>query len=368
MAEQFDLNTPPSDDAPSERERVLRDFGKDFSENKREADARQDRPKDDRKPDAPVDGKDARDAAAPQRPRDEKTGKFAPKPEPFEGFSKLDPKVQDQWNALARERDRYKNDYSAVAGRLPGAQREVESLRARLQQQNPTQRDQIKTQAKLDAYFETPAWKDHESRFPEEAAAQRGALQATIDDLTSKVTDSANPLNQKVQQLESRLGELDAKERIAVARKAMGDLSERHPEWMKIAGWEDDDGNYIPDLARRQWHPWFSAWKESLPTPMQRTYDQLLDTMDVDSIDYVLSHFKRDVQAAQGEQGQSGQARQGDDLAQRRAEALRDTSPRPSPSGADSPKTLFDKRGNADEGRMAVLDRYYDTFKAGQRL
>jgi len=340
-----------------ERERVLRDFGKDFSEGRKPGESAERPEKVDSKPEQAPET--ATDVQADTRARDEK-GKFAPKPEPFEGFSKLDPKIQEQINALQKERDRYKGDYAAVAGRLPGVQREVETLRARLQQPQTTEQ-KTQTQVDINDLLKSEKWKLYESRYPEDAEGVRSGFQEMMNNLVSRFSDSANPLNEKVQQIESRLGELDARELKAKGREIMTQLSEKHPEWMKIAGWEDDDGNLIPDDGRRKWHPWFQAWKDSLPTLMQRNYDQMTSSMDVQAIDYVLSHFKRDVEAAQSQQGT-------DELSQRRAEALRDTSPRPSRSGSEPSNNPFENRNDADADRKAILDRYLKTYQAGQRI
>jgi hypothetical protein len=370
MPEPLETNTEPSSSPPSERSQVLRDFGKDFFEGKGESSTDEDSTA----AETPREYSD--DENSPQSegnvgerpgksPRDGKTGQFKaqPKSEPFEGFSDLPEAAQERFRRLTGDLERTRQEYSAVAGRLGPMQNAIDSMRVRLQQPNQTNAERT---AKVDAFLNSDKWKNFQARYPEDADGVADALRATAENLRTEFNNSSQPLNDKIERLESRLGELDAKERIAHARGVISGLDETHPEWRQIAGWVDNDGNTVSDMAKRVWHPWFTAWKETLPTHVRKGYENVMDhSTDVDSIRYVLDHFKSAVEQAQRDQGYDPNAEPADDLTQRREQALRDPSPRPSRPGAESVPHTFE-RGGEPTNRTAILDRFYTRFKAGQ--
>ena len=307
---------------------------------------------------------DGKTAGKSDKPRDE-TGKFAPAPEPFEGFNDLDPKIQKQFKNLQQEKTKYQNDFATLQGRVPVLQRELGRLQQQLEAPKQTQGQ---GQKKVDEYLKSEKFKDYESRFPEDALAIREGLQQTVDQLRSEFADSGKPVTDKVAQLEARLGDYERERQFEAAQRESDRLTEMHPEWKRIAGWEDDDGNVISDPGSRKWHPWFDAWKSGLPVSVRASYDQLLGQASAESIGYVLTQFKRDVQAhldASGQQRQDSPVES--EVAERRSEALRDISPRPSRSGADTPIPTFNGSGGADD-RAAVIAHFYPDFKAGRKL
>lgn len=312
---------------------------------------------------------DGKAAGKSDKPRDE-TGKFAPAPEPFEGFNDLDPKIQKQFKNLQTEKTRYQNDFATLQGRVPGLQRELTRLQQQLEAPKQTQGQ---SQKKVDEYLKSEKFKDYESRFPEDALAIREGLQQTVDQLRSEFADSGKPVTDKIAQLEARLGDYEREKQFEAAQRESDRLNEEHPEWKLIAGWErevrDENGKtsivQVDDPKQREWHPWFKAWKDRLPFSVRQSYDNLLSEASAESISYVFTQFKRDVQAHLDASGQQRQDAPESDIAERRSEALRDFSPRPSRSGAESPVPTFN--GNADSERAAAL-RFYDDWKAGRKL
>jgi hypothetical protein len=369
---------------------LLDEAYKDFSSGKRErdipssptaqerdkkAEAPNDAPRPD-KPSQPAEdgaasaaGKsDGKAAGKSDKPRDE-TGKFAPAPEPFEGFNDLDPKIQRQFKNLKQERDKFQNDYKAVEGRLQPLQREYQRLQQQLEAPKQTS---IQGQKKVDDFLTSDEFKDFADRYPQDALGIKKGLQETVDQLRSEVADSSKPLAEKLTQVEAKLGEYERERKDAAARKEMDRLSEIVPNWKLIAGWEreTEDGQIEPvhDRSQHVWHPWFAKWLEGLPHVARQAYDRMLQEASADSIGHVFSLFQRDVEAYQRANGQtvddaSGQS----EVQERRSEALRDISPRPSRSGADTPIPTFNGSGGADD-RAAVIAHFYPDFKAGRKL
>lgn len=304
---------------------------------------------------------DGKAAGTGTKPRDE-TGKFAPAPEPFEGFNDLDPKVQKYFKNLQSSHNKLQNDYSAVAGRVQPLQREMQRLQQQLEapKQAPGQ-----GQKQVNDFLKSDKFKDYESRFPEDAQAIREGFQNVVDHFSSQLADSGKPLADDLAQVKAKLGEYEQERRNEAARKETDRLNEAHPDWKHIAGWVDDDGNDVSEPNARKWHPWFTAWQNGLPSSVRSSYDRLLAEASAESIGYVLTQFKRDVMAHEEASGQKRPDAPESDVAERRSEQLRDISPRPSRSGADQPLPHMNGGGG---DRAAFLAQYYDKWKAGQKL
>lgn len=352
-AEQVELNLEP------DREEILKQFGEQFRSGVKEregnepgppAEAGRPAPGSDApvKTDAPV----ARDTGGN---RDAAVAK--PAPEPFAGFNDLKPEMQAEFRRMQGERDYLKGQHASLIGRVPGLQREVETLRQQLArpQANVTQANVAASLKKFEEY---------KARFPEDAEA----IQELTDNLQSKLANSTNPLTDKVAQLEARVSEYDAKVRGDAAQREADRLSTEHPDWRRIAGWEDDQGNYIADPKARQWHPWFTSWKSQLPAEIQADYDAKLSQPNSVLIGHVLSHFERDVKQHMAASGDSPPAAGATDVSQRRSDALRDISPRPSRSGSEPAASTPFSGQPGDADRQAVLDQFYKDFKAGRKL
>lgn len=306
------------------------------------------------KPDgkASVTGDKARDEA----------GKFAPKPEPFEGFKDLDPKIQSQFKRLLGEKEQALNNFNSLQGQVPAMRREVQNLRNQLSKPQ-TVETKDKVQASLDKF---EAFK---ARYPEDAEGVQQLVDTIRQEVADKLATQDPKLTDEVAQLRDKVSEYDRERQSQAAQREADRLSDEHPAWRQIAGWEDDDGNVVPDEpGKRQWHPWFTAWKKGLPPSVQTAYDRLLAEASADSIGHVLSHFERDAQTVMDTSGQETPDVAEGDVAQRRAEQLRDISPRPSRSGSE-PAAQNPMNGNRRElTREAVLAQFYEPFKAGRTL
>ena len=370
MSGQLEKDDEVGTSEPSRAE-VLDKLGKDFSSGKLSSQVN-DAPRSDKPPAA--DGKpaeagtvdaagksDGKAAGTGDKVRDDQ-GKFAPKPEPFDGFKDLDPKVQSQFKRLLGEKEQALNNYNALTGRIPAMQREVQNLRAQLSKPQ-TAEAKDKVQASLEKFDAFAA------RYPEDAEGVKQLVDAVRQEVQDKLTQPAPELTEKVAQLEDKLSEYDRKEQARAAQREADRLSDEHPAWRQIAGWEDDNGEPVPE-TKRQWHPWFSAWKKGLPPSVQKAYDHLLEEASADSIGHVLTHFERDAQTVMDSSGQTqSDVSDTGDVAQRRAEQLRDISPRPSRSGSEPAATQPFMNGNQRElSREAVLAQFYDKFKAGRTL
>lgn len=353
-AEPAELNLEP------DREEVVKQFSEQFRSGVRES-AESNKPGI-----APETGRSDPAVAAPAKTdasvagdpggnRDAAPAK--PAPEPFAGFNELKPEQQAEFRRVLGERDYLKSQHASLIGRVPAMQREVETLRQQLARpQTPV------TQANVAASLEK--FKEYESRFPEDAAA----IRELTDSLQSQLANSTNPLTDKVAQLEARVSEYDAKVRGEAAQREADRLTTEHPNWRYVAGWEDAQGNYVADPGQRQWHPWFTAWKNQLPAEIRADYDAKLDQPNSVLIGHVLSHFERDVQPYLENGGQQAPASTATDVSQRRSDALRDISPRPSRSGSEPAASTPFSGQPGDANRRAIIDQFYGDFKAGRTL
>ena len=368
MSGQLEKDDEIQGSEPSRAE-VIEKLSKDFSSGKSaeqvadHASGRNKPPAGTEKPAAagtaePAGKPGGQEAGASDKPRDE-TGKFAPKPDPFAGFSELDPKVQKEFKRLLGEKEQLNNNYNSLMGQVPAMRREVQNLRNQLAKPQ-TAEQQTKVQASLDKF---EAFK---ARYPEDAEG----VQQLVDSIRQEVTAKLAPppeLTEKVAQLQDKVSEYERERQIAAAQREADRLAEDHPEWKVIAGWEDDNGNPVP-TEKQTWHPWFTAWMSGLHPDVRANYDHLLKQPNAALLSHVFSQFKRDVQAQVDASGQQ-QADASDeqlDATQRRSDALRDISPRPSRSGSEPIAPSFSN--GRELSRDAILAQYYDKFRSGAKL
>lgn len=272
-----------------------------------------------------------------------------PKPEPFEGFSSLPEAAQQQFNRLIGERNQFKNQYASILGQQTQIRRELDNLKR--QQQAPQTPKQQQEVAKSLKKFE-----DFKQRYPEDAEA----IQEMIDSVRNEFSQPTQGLLQEVERLKGTVEGFQAEKQRMHAERVQDQLSREHPSWRQIAGWEDEQGN--PIEGNREWHPWFTAWKNGLPPEIAADYDQKLGSVNATLIGHVLNHFERDVQSILDNSGQQ----QTDEQPSRRDEQLRDISPRPSRAGAEpQPTNPFIRQNGAD--RSAVLSSYLEQWRTGQK-
>ena len=270
---------------------------------------------------------------------------------PFDGFEKLDPKVQEQFNQvfgrtkqLENEIARVRRENGALMGRVPQLQSEL----ARLQRSGEKP---ASTEKAADLTAQLKRFQDYKERYPDDAAAIEEYIAATRQELA----DTKTQLADKVSQLESRF-ESSEKQRKAQAdaeqnHRVIDQLDAEHPEWRVVAGWKDAEGNDVP-ATQAQFHPHFQAWQNALPAELRDDYAKKLGTRSATLIGHVLDHFKRDYETALAASGQ--QADDADPIRTRRAEALRDISPTGSAGNAPPVDRSLQTPANAREEEFAA--------------
>lgn len=294
----------------------------------------------------------AQDAAGQPRNSD---GTFATKPAdgsqapaqaaerlPFDGFDKLDPAVQNHFRRLQSEAADFRERYIRANG--------MAIRNARSGSSNPAARNtagagqQAHAANLADARAATAAlppgaardaahdqldkWEAHVKAYPDDAAAFDQRIQA----FNRNIMAGIDPLKAELQQLRDTVKELRggfdaieserAERRMHEAFETIGEVA--GDNWRQICGIEDEHGNRIPD-DKRQWHPEFAAWVNG-HDPDEASY--LWDTLRHPSprvVGGVIARFNREVFALDNP---STAAPSTPDLATRRQEALRDTTPR----------------------------------------
>jgi len=267
----------------------------------------------------------------------------APAPErlPFDGFDKLDPAVQNHFRRLQSEAADFKERYIRTNGQLhryrngnpaslparqtpaPAQARADNLADARAATAAiPQGADRQAAQAQLDK------WEQHVKAYPDDAAAIDQRIQAFRDDLARGIDPmqrELQSLRETVQELRSGYAAIEserAERRMHEAFDTIGEIA--GDNWRQICGIEDEHGNRIPD-DKRQWHPEFAAWVNG-HDPDEASY--LWDTLRHPSprvVGGVIARFNREVFALDNP---STAAPSTPDLATRRQEALRDTTPR----------------------------------------
>lgn len=217
-------------------------------------------------------------------------GTFAPKPEgetaapvarePFDGFSKLTPEVQREFNRMLGERDDLKLRYTRLNGEYRRATRQNGSGPPSQPAQQPRsgapQVGQAATDARQNVGAMRPgqqrdavqsqidAWEQHARDYPDDAKAIEQRLGKLANDIANGLH---GPLHQELQGLRSQLEEMRSGYDAMQAERAEA-ISHEHQQtldqvagdnWRQIAGWEDEHGNPIPS-DKWQWHPEFAAW------------------------------------------------------------------------------------------------------------
>lgn len=240
--------------------------------------------------DKPQDAAPANDG----RPRNP-DGTFAPrtaaeqqqevaKPVPFDGYDKLDPAIQQQFNRLLGERDslklrytRLNGEYRRIASQQTGSGREAQPVVPPRSGAN-TQVGQAADQARLGAQNLQPqqraevnrqidAWQAHAQQYPDDAKAIEQRLGLLQDEVSRQLASGiAGPLMQQIQGLQRQIGEVRgyyeqieserAEQRAAEAQHTLDEVA--GDNWRQIAGWEDENGN--PVQGNPEWHPEFQAW------------------------------------------------------------------------------------------------------------
>lgn len=222
---------------------------------------------------------------APRTAAEQQQDAAPAKPVPFEGFDKLDPAIQAQYNRLLGERDDFRMRYLRANGentRLkrsvsPGSGREAQSVvpsRSGANTQVGQAADQarqgaqnLQPQQRAEVNRQIDAWQAHAQQYPDDAKAIEQRLGLLHDEIANKLASGiAGPLMQELQNLRQQIGEVRgsyeaieserAEQRAAESQHVLDEVA--GDNWRQIAGWEDENGN--PVQGEPQWHPEFQAW------------------------------------------------------------------------------------------------------------
>lgn len=271
---------------------------------------------------------------------------------PFDGFDKLDPAAQAQFNRLLGERDDFKlrytrlnGEYRRVAQRQNGSGRESQPV-----QQQPRSGATQVGQAAQDARQGTQAlqpgpqrealqrqidaWEKHAHDYPDDAKAIEQRLGKLADDMAQGL---AGPLLQEINGLRGQLEELRGGYQTMLDERAER-ISHEHQQtldqvagdnWRQIAGWEDENGNPIP-REQWDWHPEFQAWVNGHdPDEANEMWDRL-SNKSPRVVGSLIAAFNRERFGLDGPSDgtpRNGQATPADTQGQRRADNLRDIAP-----------------------------------------
>lgn len=276
----------------------------------------------------------------------------------FEGYEKLDPTVQREFNRLLGERDDFKTRYNRQLGhtrqlaRQTGPQKPASSEMVQARNDTSgmapgTQRDAVQRQ--LDK------WDAHKAQYPEDAAAIDQRVQALRDDIASGI----NPLAQELQQLRATVEKLNGGYESMETERAERARHEAHESvgqiagdnWRHIAGFEDSEGR--PIQGKRQWHPEFVAWVQGHDPDIAAHYWESLEKPSAKVVGSVIAEFNRERFGLENAGAQDGHATP-DPVSTRRAEALRDTNPGGSRARVSSPATY-----------QPTGDAYADAIRSG---
>lgn len=317
----------------------------------------------------PADKPEAAPQEAPQTrqdepPRDE-AGRFAPREEgapaqaqeesePFEGFSSLDPALQERFRGmlsrqeqLLKERNSFRDRFARANGDLtllrrsqsgaPDPRRSTGGApQARPAQGSAHQGQPGIAQARADvaamphgaeraeATRQLDAWEKHAQQYPEDAAA----ISQLVNGLRAEILGTVGPQLEELNTLRSQIGELRTvaeqfqhERQQARNQENQSVMDELAPGWRVLAGWQDEQGNDVPREAR-QWHPAMLAWLNGHdPEIRDFKLGQLSHGSPYVAAE-VFRSFMADYEAVAGQQQTNA-----DPVAQRRAESLRDVVP-----------------------------------------
>lgn len=289
---------------------------------------------------------------APEKP--ESPQPSTPEAEPFEGFNALPETAREHYRQLASERsnfaaerDRYRQEQSALAGRVPGLQRELAQLKKAQAASVPSPAQQ----RTLDKYEE------FKKRFPEDGEA----IEERFAAVESRLGDPK--LGNRLETIEARLAQWDARLENEAVYAAQEQLTEAHPDWQVIAGMVDASGKAIP-AEQQQFHPEFTAWAQALPQWKRDHYQHLMtETRDTDAHAAILSEFKADYAAALEAEEAQGK------LPARRQAALDDVSPTGSGgNGLDGTNRGPDGRfqSSREDDYAETVNRFRDSWQKGR--
>lgn len=303
------------------------------------------------------------------RARDPQTGQFVPgsgrqpepAAEPFEGYKDLPPKAREYF-------DRLQSDSRAAINRAANAQRDL----ARLQRQQQAPRTQAQAQprgapapAPAPQPRTLPKWDQAKAEHPDFFASLEERILAAENDAGRALTDIEKRLARAEQQVQetaeiaNRFREREAEEH---RNETKGTLDTIAPNWKRIAGWEDANGNAVPP-DQQSYAPEFQAWLNVQPESVKQRRLEDLDSDDPHIIGKVFQDFERDYAEAMGwhtrQPGSGSPATPTNPVAQRRQAAVSDRLPRANagpPRGGNEERRPPNRRDAEEDAFDAITD------------
>lgn len=171
---------------------------------------------------------------------------------------------------------------------LADAQRQL-AQRTAAPQQQPAPAAKTTQQASEDAdFYESPAFKEYERMFPDDAKVLRGAIDARTGALQSSLQKMEERLGQISQQVEAN-SQFATTTAITAEREK---LAQTHPDWSEF------------NASDEFWAWWENEWRTAQPKALRDTYyDQArLDAMwnDAEFIGQMIDEYKATHAAATG--------------------------------------------------------------------
>lgn len=271
--------------------------------------------------------------------------------EPFEGFNALPPAAQEKFrehlskaDTLAQELAQQRRQYGALAGRLPGLQRQLDEYKRTAA---------APSSAKPQTPAQAAAWDAFKAQFPEDAKAieERQAL------LAAEFGGKLDPLERQNKELLTRLERIEQQAQAAENAEIQETLSEHVPDWKILAGWETPDGQE----GDHNWHPEFQAWLDSLPPRVRGNYEEGLGSRDPSDVVFVMNAFKRDyILALQDEEEAGGY--QPTLQQSRRQQALNDVTPSGGGRNLAAQPNRSGMHVSEEDRYAAAVDQWRDKF------
>jgi len=205
--------------------------------------------------DHPAGGVDTPQNPAQPAPEDDIFASLPDSARPYvESLRNRAAELESAVQATKQELARARNDHAAMAGKLrPLQQRLSELEKAQRQQPAPAQpaQAQPETVEDLDAFLQTPEWKQYAETFPNEAAVWEKGQRASVA-VAAKLARSE--AQRAVREIEGRfaptINRIETESAKRAHEAAIADLASEHPDWQQINAdprfSEWFDGEYLP--------------------------------------------------------------------------------------------------------------------------
>ena len=177
-----------------------------------------------------------------------------------EGLRNRVGEFESQHQSLSSELAKTRNDYASMAGKLPHLQRQLAEFEKREKQAQapaptpgnvPAPAATGASEDILEAYLQSPKWKEYSNLFPEEAAmweqGQRIAIKAAEQIARNEAQRAAREITGR---FEPVINEITSERAKSAHELAIKDLASEHPDWQQI----DSDPRFN-EWFDKQWLP-----------------------------------------------------------------------------------------------------------------